>query len=129
LASSGIGTALPLAAAGFAVANYLNNGPLNDNQSKVRNTDAYLAANPDVKPIAYNYGKVAGNYYLLPDGKLISGEQFNDLAGNWYGATYAPDGNQADWAQKYQTTLQSLSPVTPAKGYHLDAASGKIVRD
>ena len=45
--------------------------------------------------------------YVLPDGTSVNQQQLDDLAGTWYGATYAPDGNQADWRQKFQQALAS----------------------
>ena len=45
-----------------------------------------------------------GNY-VLPDGTTVNQSQLDNLAGTWYGATYAPDGNQADWQQKWQQAL------------------------
>lgn len=51
----------------------------------------------------------AGNgMYQLQDGMKISSDQLQHLAGTWYGATYAPDGNQADWQDKYNEALQEI---------------------
>ena len=51
----------------------------------------------------------AGNgMYALPDGTKINGAQLKDLAGTWYGATYAPDGDQAGWQDKYNEVLQGI---------------------
>lgn len=46
--------------------------------------------------------------YALPDGMKINGAQLKDLAGTWYGATYAPDGDQAGWQDKYNELLQGI---------------------
>lgn len=47
-----------------------------------------------------------GNY-VLPDGTTVNQQQLDELAGTWYGAKFAPDGNQADWQQKFQNALTS----------------------
>lgn len=128
LAGSGISTALPLAAAGFAVTNYLNAGPLNDDKSKARNVSAYQQQMGG-KPVTIPLGRTAWSGYALPDGRLIDSKTFNDLAGNWYGATYAPDGNQDQWAQKYQQTLSGLQDATLPKGYSWNATTGKVEKN
>lgn len=119
LASSGALQAIPLAAAGFALASYLNTGPLNDDKSKDRNEAAYMAYT-GAKPVSLPLGRTAEHYYALPDGRLISAQDFDNLAGSWYGATYAPDGNPADWQAKYDSFLQNLQPATLPKGYTWD---------
>jgi hypothetical protein len=51
----------------------------------------------------------AGNgMYTLPDGVKINADQLQHLAGTWYGATYAPDGDQAGWQDKYNEALQEI---------------------
>lgn len=45
-----------------------------------------------------------GNY-VLPDGTSVNQSQLDNLAGTYYGAKFAPDGNQADWQQKWQQAL------------------------
>jgi len=127
LASSGLTTALPIAAVGFALADYLNSGPLNDDKSKDRNIAAY-SAYTGARPVQLTLGRTAKFYYAMPDGTLVNSDDFNNLAGSWYGATYAPDGNQADWQAKYDQFSKSLQPATLPKGYVWDAAAGKIVR-
>jgi hypothetical protein len=47
-----------------------------------------------------------GNGMLaLPDGTQFPQSQLQELAGTWYGATYAPDGDQSGWQQKYNDVL------------------------
>lgn len=47
-----------------------------------------------------------GNGMLaLPDGTQFPQSQLQELAGTWYGATYAPDGDQSGWQQKYSDVL------------------------
>lgn len=51
-----------------------------------------------------------GNY-VLPEqfgGAVINQKQLDDLAGTWYGATYAPDGDQGSWQEKYNNTLADI---------------------
>jgi hypothetical protein len=48
-----------------------------------------------------------GNGMLaLADGTQFRQDQLQDVAGAWYGATYAPDGDQAGWQQKYGALIQ-----------------------
>src|SRR5262245_41030892 len=39
--------------------------------------------------------------YALADGTTFNQSQLKDVAGTWYGATYAPDGGQEDWQQRW----------------------------
>jgi hypothetical protein len=51
-----------------------------------------------------------GNY-VLPEqfgGAVVNQKQLDDLAGTWYGATYAPDGDQGGWQEKYNNVLTDL---------------------
>lgn len=51
-----------------------------------------------------------GNY-VLPEqfgGTVINQKQLDDLAGTWYGATYAPDGDQSGWQERYNGVLTDL---------------------
>jgi len=48
----------------------------------------------------------------LPDGTIFNESQLKDVAGTWYGATYAPDGNQGEWQQRY-TSLIGRLPKMP----------------
>lgn len=42
----------------------------------------------------------------LADGTIFPKSQIQQVAGAWYGANYAPDGNQADWQSKYAGLVQ-----------------------
>lgn len=126
LAGSGAASALGLAGIGFAVTDYLNKGPLNDNKSKDRNIAAYTQAT-GARMIELPMGRIAAFYYAMPDGTLISNKDFNDLAGSWYGMTYAPDGNPAEWQAKYEDFSRNLKPATLPKGYSWDGT--KIVKN
>jgi hypothetical protein len=65
-----------------------------------RNLKAFLNDN---KVYDLGNGKLA-----LADGTTFDQSQLQHVAGTYYGATYAPDGNQADWQQRYQTLLGGL---------------------
>lgn len=43
---------------------------------------------------------------------MFSQKQLDDLAGNYYGAAFAPDGNQAEWQQKLEDQWNGLQPIT-----------------
>jgi hypothetical protein len=45
---------------------------------------------------------------MLPDGSTFSESQLEDVAGTWYGAVHAPDGNQQDWQSRYTALLGGL---------------------
>jgi hypothetical protein len=65
-----------------------------------RNLKAFLSENQ-----VYDLG---GGKLQLADGTQFTEDQLRDIAGDWYGATYAPDGNQADWQQRYQARIGAL---------------------
>jgi hypothetical protein len=44
----------------------------------------------------------------LPDGKIITKDQLQHLAGTWYGATYHPDGDQEGWQKKFQDAVSEI---------------------
>lgn len=45
---------------------------------------------------------------MLPDGSTFSQDQLQHVAGTWYGAVHAPDGNQQDWQNRYNSLLAGL---------------------
>lgn len=55
---------------------------------------------------------------MLPDGSTFSESQLKDVAGTWYGAMHAPDGNQQDWQSRYNTLLGGLqkTPIGQPQG-------------
>jgi hypothetical protein len=65
-----------------------------------RNLNAFLNEN---QVYDLGDGKLA-----LEDGTVFSQEDLQSLAGSWYGAKYAPDGNQAGWQRTYEDTLSGL---------------------
>lgn len=129
LAASGAATALPIAGAAFIANDYLNKAFLGDS-SKARNLDAYKQATGATQ-VTLPMGKFGANYMVVPntDGsyQLVSNKDFNDLAGSWYGATYAPDGNQGDWQQKYDQFRGGVQAPKLMDGYTFDPTNGKIM--
>jgi len=87
-----------------------------------RNAEAFFRDNQ-----VYDLGN---GKYALADGTTFDQSQIRDLAGDWYGATYAPDGNQADWQQRYATRVAGLEktpmgqPASAAPGQTAPAATG-----
>lgn len=41
----------------------------------------------------------------MADGTSFPKEKLQEIAGHWYGATYAPDGNQEGWKQSYDALI------------------------
>jgi hypothetical protein len=44
----------------------------------------------------------------MADGTQFRADQLKDIAGTWYGATYAPDGNKEDWQSRYSSLVAGL---------------------
>jgi hypothetical protein len=65
-----------------------------------RNMKAFTAVNP--------VRDLGGGKYALPDGTPVSKKQLEWLAGTWYGATYAPDGDQEGWQKKFAQAMQDI---------------------
>lgn len=91
-----------------------------------RNVASFLASNPDIKTVNYQGAKgVNIPLYAMPDGRLLPLNDLTKLAGAWYGATYAPDGNAGDWQTKYDSLNSSLKTWIPPGYVYKD---GKLVR-
>lgn len=73
-----------------------------------RNIDAFTKANQ-----IYDLGN---GMLSLADGTQFSKDKIQDVAGAWYGANYAPDGNQAGWQQKYGALIQKPANVATGMG-------------
>lgn len=125
LAASGASTALPLAGVGFIAAD-LANKSLNASGDEIRNVATFENSFPGAKSIQVPLGRTAANYGVLPDGRLVSYKDYEKIAGAYYGATYAPDGNQEYWQRQYEELLKSVPTATPPKGYVYK--DGKIVK-
>ncbi len=52
--------------------------------------------------------QLSNGMIMLPDGSTFSPDRLKDVAGTWYGAVHAPDGNQQEWQQRYSTLLSGL---------------------
>lgn len=63
---------------------------------------------------------------MLPDGSTFNESQLKDVAGTWYGAQHAPDGNQADWQSRYTNLLGGLqkTPIGQPQQTGMPAAGG-----
>lgn len=128
---AGVAMGSPLVAIGNAIASYANHAFLGD-FSKDRNTAAFkqfTGAKNAVIPL----GKAGLNMMVIPkaDGSytLVNTPQWNDLAGSWYGAAVGPDGNQADWAAKFQdfSSRYLNQPASLPFGFTFDTATGNIM--
>lgn len=75
----------------------------NKHGDEKRNIKAFLNDN---KVYDLGDGKLA-----LADGTIFDQSQLQHVAGTYYGATYAPDGNQADWQQRYQSLIGGLQKM------------------
>jgi hypothetical protein len=76
----------------------------NKHGDEKRNYEAFFRDN-DV----YDLGN---GKYALSDGTTFNEGQLKDVAGTWYGATYAPDGGQDQWQQRW-SDLQGRLGKTP----------------
>lgn len=75
----------------------------NKHGDEKRNLKAFLNDN---KVYDLGNGKLA-----LADGTTFDQSQLQHIAGTYYGATYAPDGNQSDWQQRYTSLLGGLQKI------------------
>lgn len=76
----------------------------NKHGDEKRNYEAFFRDNE-----VYDLGN---GKYALADGTTFDQSQLKDVAGTWYGATYAPDGGQDEWQQRW-TALQGRLGKTP----------------
>jgi hypothetical protein len=66
-----------------------------------------------------------GNGMLsLADGTTFRESQLRDVAGAWYGATYAPDGDQEGWKQRYAGLVKAPATPSPQAGASPQVAQG-----
>jgi len=73
-------------------------------KSKKRNWSAFNSAFPGTTVNS------EGNY-VLPEqfgGAVVNQKKLDELAGTWYGATFAPDGDQPGWQDKYNNILTDI---------------------
>lgn len=62
--------------------------------------------------------------YIMPDGRTFSANDLQHVAGTWYGATYAPDGDQQGWQARYD---QALGGPAQSTGVTIDNDTGMVV--
>lgn len=108
--SAMITAAGPVAMLGSAIAD-LANKSFTGHGDESRNFAAFLANFPGTE-VYQLAGRSPRQYVKLDDGKLIDYDTFKDLSGKFYGAAYAPDGNQADWQKQYMEAVSSLKSTT-----------------
>jgi len=83
--------------------------------SQKRNVATFTAALGDnLQKGAFPYGRGVQSFYKIPGKGWVDAKTFQDIAGAWYGATYAPDGDQAGWQQKLNDVWSNSKPLTPA---------------
>ena len=111
---AGVALGSPIVAVGNLAAAYLNKAFLGD-ASKDRNVNAFRQAT-GASEVNLTLGKYGMTYWNV-NGKLYDAKTFNDLAGSWYGATFAPDGNREEWQQKYQDFSANAKEAQLPKGY------------
>lgn len=85
---------------GFGAVKMLNQA-LNGKGDEKRNSAAFAQAFPETEILrAPGKGGIKA-FARLPDGRIISADDLEKLSGAWYGATYAPDGDQEGWQRQY----------------------------
>jgi hypothetical protein len=55
--------------------------------------------------------------FALPDGTIFGQDRLEQVAGTWYGATKAPDGDQAGWQAKFNELKAGLQGQASPGGY------------
>lgn len=94
------------AAIGNAIASIANK-QLTAHGDENRNTAAWQAAFPETQVWRLG-GRTGATVTVLPGGKVVSSEDAQKLSGAYFGATYAPDGDQAGWQKKYEDLQKSI---------------------
>lgn len=106
--NSGLGIALDPAGAIFGG---------NKHGDEKRNLSAFLKDNQ-----IYDMGN---GTLAFADGRTFNQSQLKDIAGTYYGARYAPDGNQADWQQRYSTLVGGLQSAPGQQAQGGNAGTGQ----
>lgn len=88
-----------------------------------RNINAFLQAFPAMD--------LGNGMIALPDGTQLPQSQLQELAGTWYGATYAPDGDQSGWQQKYSDVLSRIkaNPINANLNANVGQAGNGLTSD
>jgi hypothetical protein len=94
----------------------------NKHGDEKRNLNAFMAENK-----VYDLGD---GMLGLADGTIFPQSKLQEIAGHWYGATYAPDGNQEGWQQSYNNLIAPYRPKTPAgQGANVGQAGNGLTSD
>jgi hypothetical protein len=94
----------------------------NKHGDEKRNLNAFMAENK-----VYDLGE---GMLGLADGTIFPQSKLQEIAGHWYGATYAPDGNQEGWQQSYNALIAPYKPKTPAaQGANVGQAGNGLTSD
>jgi hypothetical protein len=93
----------------------------NKHGDEKRNLNAFMAENK-----VYDLGE---GMLGLADGTIFPQSKLQEIAGHWYGATYAPDGNQEGWQQSYNNLIAPYRPKTPAQGANVGQAGNGLTSD
>lgn len=125
LAGSGLTTALPIAAVAWAAADLANSGLVAHGDEK-RNAALWGQVYPGSGTQVVSLGRTGRQFGIMPDGTVVDPRYMENLMGAFYGATLAPDGNQAYWQQEYDRLLANPVTAQLPKGYIVK--DGKIVR-
>jgi hypothetical protein len=118
-ALSSVATGAGLAGAFIAVAAGLVHA-FAGGASKTRNVETFkksLGENLKTAAVGKMGGRGGGPQALLyniPGKGWVTGKDLNEIAGAWYGATFAPDGDQAGWAKKLEDIWANTTPITSA---------------
>lgn len=94
----------------------------NKHGDEKRNLNAFMAENK-----VYDLGD---GMLGLADGTIFPQSKLQEIAGHWYGATYAPDGNQEGWQQSFNNLIAPYRPKTPpAQGANVGQAGNGLTSD
>lgn len=110
--STGAGYAAAVIAAGQLI-----HQAFNAHGSLLRNRAAFETLSKDWQPTQIGRigakGMFAVTAYNVPGVGWVAMTQgqYDELAGNWYGAAVAPDGNQEEWQKKLANTISNLIPI------------------
>jgi hypothetical protein len=91
----------------------------NKHGDEKRNLKAFMAENK-----VYDLGD---GMLGLADGTIFPQSKLQEIAGHWYGATYAPDGNQEGWKQSYEKLIAPYRPKT--SGANVGQAGNGLTSD
>lgn len=121
--SAGIAATGPVGAAAAIVTQLINKSLIGHGDEN-RNFAAWMGTS-GAKLVSQPVGRTAVGGYAL-NGKLLDGNYAKALAGAYYGAAAAPDGDQAGWQQKYDDLVAHPVEVKLPVGYTFDGT--KIIK-